>query len=109
MVPWLSAEPGDDEECRPEIVGTGMVSFSLASRNKTFTLNPPADQPYLTNMAVTTAHQRKGIATLVLQACEAATRHKQPHSTIHLQARQKDEPAVQFYKCVSFNRAPAAV
>lgn len=82
-----------------EIVGTGMVSFSPESRNKTFTLNPPPDQPYLTNMAVASAHQRKGIATLILQACEAATRLQQPRSTIHLQARQKDEPAVQLYLC----------
>jgi ribosomal protein S18 acetylase RimI-like enzyme len=97
----LADEDADPIAPADEIVGTGMVSFSPESRNKTFTFNPPPDQPYLTNMAVASAHQRKGIATLLLCTCEAATRHRQPHSTIHLQARKKDNPAVQLYLCAS--------
>lgn len=92
---------GEPEAFTPELVGFGMVSFSQASRNITLTMNAPADQPFLTNMAVGEAFQRQGIATLLLQACEAETRQRCPKSKLFLQARQRDAPAIALYECGS--------
>ena len=91
-----------EHERHMPIVGTSMVSFDTRSRNKSLTLNPPDDQPFLTNMAVCQDYQRRGVATQLLHACEAhALRKWRRPCTMYLSARIKDEPAVRLYLCDS--------
>jgi ribosomal protein S18 acetylase RimI-like enzyme len=88
----------DGGAAKPAVVGSGMVSFSPEARNKTLTLNPPDGVPLLSNMAVAKEHQRQGIASLILRACEGVAAVRQPHSKVYLQARKKDAPALGLYK-----------
>lgn len=89
-----------EHERHMPVVGTSMVSFDVRSRNKSLTVNPPDDQPFLTNMAVCQDYQRRGIATQLLLACEEHARRKwQRPCIMYLSARVKDEPAVRLYLC----------
>lgn len=99
----ISVCAGEPQAFSPELIGFGMVSFDRAARNITLTMNAPADQPFLTNMAVSPAHRRQGVATLLLQACEAETRRRCPSSRMYLQARQRDVPAIAMYECAPYH------
>ncbi|WIA21388.1 hypothetical protein OEZ85_000604 [Tetradesmus obliquus] len=78
------------------LVGVVSLSFSAAGREDFCSLAPPADQPYLSNMAVDPKFRRQGIARAMLEACDSAAQGR-AQDTIWLHVRQADEAAQQLY------------
>ena len=54
------------------LVGTGEVSFDPSTRSAYVTLNPPAKCAYVCNVATAPAWRRRGVATHIMAALEAA-------------------------------------
>jgi ribosomal protein S18 acetylase RimI-like enzyme len=82
-----------------KIVGTGMVSFTPDSRGPFWTLNPPVDGLFLSNMAVDRDQGRQGIGKLMVQVCEELSRKRHPGCRMYLHARLQDDPALALYRC----------
>ena len=54
-----------------ELVAVVELSFSASTRSRGQTLTPPADRPYLCNMATHPAHRRRGYGSELMAAAEA--------------------------------------
>lgn len=85
---------GDEHQT---LVGTVEVSFDASTRSKHLTLNPPADMPYLCNMAVEPEHRRRGFGAMLLEAAEVAVLST-GYKSMYLHVRHADPPAVQLYR-----------
>eukprot|EP00882_Tetradesmus_deserticola_P030220 GHRQ01033915.1.p1 GENE.GHRQ01033915.1~~GHRQ01033915.1.p1 ORF type:complete len:235 (+),score=67.45 GHRQ01033915.1:78-782(+) len=93
------------------LVGVASLSFSQRGREPFSSLAPPAQQPYLSNMAVDPKVRRQGIGRAMLEACDAAAQDR-GQDTVWLHVRQADAAALQLYTSygyVEVGRDPAAV
>ena len=79
------------------LVGTCEVSFSESTRSKHVTLSPPADMPYLCNMAVNPDFRRQGIGSMLLDAAEEAILST-GYRSVFLHCRHADPPALALYR-----------
>mmetsp|Transcript_7134 Transcript_7134/g.12357 ORF Transcript_7134/g.12357 Transcript_7134/m.12357 type:complete len:375 (+) Transcript_7134:334-1458(+) len=98
-----SAGPGDRRDYT--YAGTVEVSFNPRTRAKFLTLNPPAQNPYLCNMAVDSAQRRRGIGRCLLKAAEQLTlqRSASGQAKMYLHCRVQDEPARVLYSIEGYD------
>ncbi|PSC76924.1 acyl-N-acyltransferase [Micractinium conductrix] len=86
-----------------QMVGVVELSFSASTRSKYITLNPPADRPYLCNMATHPAHRGRGYGFALLKAAEALV-VQLGEREVYLHLRVQDEPAAQLYNKAGYEK-----
>jgi Acetyltransferase (GNAT) family len=82
-----------------------MIAFTPLARGPFWTLNPPNDGLFLSNMAVDAAYVRQGIGKLLLKVLEGISRARYPGRRVYLHVRLQDTPAVALYRCVLLCRS----
>jgi len=89
-----SVKKNDKKNDDTDIVGFVDLDFRPATRS----IDPP--RPYLSDLAVDPNHRRQGIATTLIQKCEALaqTNTKNKNKSLYIRVEQANDAAVQMYE-----------
>jgi ribosomal protein S18 acetylase RimI-like enzyme len=83
------------------LVGICEICARDGPRTRYLSLNPPKSCAYLSNLAVSPAMRRRGVATQLVRASERMALLQNEHK-VYLHTRLKDAPATELYKGLEY-------